>query len=744
MPQESPLGASKMDSFEDLRLATVRELADSMRAAKRHWDNQLHINGGSQPQPENLPYADPLPAIFLIGAGCSVSAGIKSATGMAKELILGAVEDLGGPNIVSPVEAYNWLRRYRSDVWPFPPQPREELIDWPIVYDHLFSHLYASPDHQRRIFARYTNLAQTGLNWAHLCLGELVRSRYISTVLSTNFDQLALEGMIAANVFPVICDGFETLDRLEPAPSTPQLVQIHGSSHAYRLRNNVLDVALGSRDGRVRASLGALLQSAKVFVAIGYGGREVGFMSSLVGAAKHYPDKALYWAMHSDNPASLAEQPRALLSTSHNARLLIGRDADTFFAELLRELGLEAPQLTREPLTMLLDQNERIKRMVSPPPLAGYCIQAFREDLETLKKSLEEFHSTPERQALRAAQTELSRNHGREAFEAIRDYSKECEARWTPRIMDVFVQILAYHIADIGSNDVDWALSRMDWILSKEDAAGEAVYVVLAAATGERQLQLREEWPAYVKLLKQVVEKYYDAKEPIRLIEEKRVELRRNLGIALKTVGKNDRDTKKLWMSRDCFDSALKPNLKNERPLEWANVFQNRGSVYHILGTGNRGRWQSDATLVQKAVDDYEKALEERKRARQPHLWARLMNSLGNARRWLGEYGPGQGKEAYLTDAIRAYEEVLQLPMNERGASARAQTLSRLGLAWELLGHVRIGKNEYIRAREVYDEAESLFEKISERVDGEGNGDDVNESRRLTKDGLLRVEAALK
>jgi tetratricopeptide (TPR) repeat protein len=732
-----------MDSFEELRLATVRELADSMRAAKRHWDSELRGRVDARHRPKTVPYANPLPAIFLIGAGCSVTAGVKPTIAMAKDLILDAAEDLGGPKKKTPIQSYEWLHRKRGDVWRLPRQTRAALVDWPTVYDQLFNQLYAPPDHQRRIFAEYTNLAETGLNWAHLCLGELVRSRYVSTVLSTNFDQLALEGMIAANVFPVICDGFETLDRLEPAPSTPQLVQIHGSRHAYRLRNHTADIADGSHDARVRDSLGALLQAARIFVAVGYGGRETGFMSSLVSAAKNYPDKALYWTIRSDDPAALAGQPRALLSTSRNARLLIGKDADTFFAELLRELGLEAPQLIREPLTMLLDQRERIRRAIRFPPVTEYCVRAFKEDLDILKKRIDEFHETRERRALRTAHTELAFGHGQKAFNAIRKYIQR-GGPWTESITDAFVQILAYHIADL-RKDTRWAIERMKSILRKKKAAAEAVFIVLEAATGERQLQLRDESGPYVELLRLVVEKYYDKKAPLRWASKKRAVPLRNLGIALKTVGKIKRDRSMLWKSYRCFNAALKPGLQMEKPLEWANVMQNRGAVYHIIGTGNRRAWGKKKTLVEKAVEDYETALEERKRARQPQLWARLKNSLGNARRWLGENGDKDAKEWHLEHAIAAYKEVLQLPLHERGASDRVQTLSFLGEAWKLLGDVRKsndedgGHDEYIEARVAYEEAKSLFSKISILK----RRRELTDSRKLTDDGLKTVRKML-
>jgi hypothetical protein len=98
------------------------------------------------------------------------------------------------------------------------------------------------------------------INWAHLCLGELVAQKYISTVLTTNFDQLVLSGMVRAGVLPVMCDGIESLKRISGMPRHPQLVELHGSRHAYVLRNRPEDVAAIRKDPQVSAAIRSLLQ----------------------------------------------------------------------------------------------------------------------------------------------------------------------------------------------------------------------------------------------------------------------------------------------------------------------------------------------------------------------------------------------------------------------------------------------------------------------------------------------------
>ena len=60
------------------------------------------------------------------------------------------------------------------------------------------------------------------INWAHLCLGEMVARGYVHTVLTTNFDQLALDGIIRAGIIPVVADGIEALARVSGRPGHPK------------------------------------------------------------------------------------------------------------------------------------------------------------------------------------------------------------------------------------------------------------------------------------------------------------------------------------------------------------------------------------------------------------------------------------------------------------------------------------------------------------------------------------------
>ena len=127
-------------------------------------------------------------AVFLIGAGCSVSAGIPLGRDLAK-LAARKLADFyshGQQCAPEPEHALNWLKGHDYI--------REE-VTWKNLYGVIFEDHFRSPQEQQEIVQQAINEGRGFINWAHLCLGELIRERYIHTVLTTNFDQLVLESI---------------------------------------------------------------------------------------------------------------------------------------------------------------------------------------------------------------------------------------------------------------------------------------------------------------------------------------------------------------------------------------------------------------------------------------------------------------------------------------------------------------------------------------------------------------------
>jgi tetratricopeptide (TPR) repeat protein len=332
-------------------LATVKDVAESIIMAQ---------------QPAGLGRT-----IFFIGAGCSVSARVPAVPAIAQRM----VQEIAGkfrtcPDGSDPATCYfSLLTKERISPCFNDPQPAgastthpATAINWHSVYDQCFDKHFRSPDDVRDLFGRILADCGDAINWAHLCLGELCAQSYVSTVLTTNFDQLVLTGMANAGLLPVVCDGLESLNRLSSSPSHPQLVELHGSRHTYRLRNRPSEVAsVAEQPGAISSVLG-LFNTARTFVAVGYGGREDGVMDLLIEAARTYPDKNMFWVEYSEDITRVGPKVREFLSYSSNSSVVAGQDADKFFLELCREMGVGPPGAVREPLARYRSVLNNLKR----------------------------------------------------------------------------------------------------------------------------------------------------------------------------------------------------------------------------------------------------------------------------------------------------------------------------------------------------------------------------------------------
>ncbi len=355
--------------------------------------------------------------VFFIGAGCSISAGIPGAADIARHMVQIVAERFGNKTEDSVV-AYSFL--VNGEYFPARPKgdpkaaPIDENIDWHAVYDEMFRRHYTAPDDVRELFDSLVTQAGGAINWAHLCLGELVARGYVSTVLTTNFDQLVLAGLVRAGVLPVICDGIESLNRIAGAPRHPQLVELHGSRHTYLLRNAPEDVEAVRRNSSAAAAIQKLLQHATTFVAVGYGGREAGVMHLLKQAAQVYPDKNIFWVNHAPRPDDIVDNVREFLSTSRNSRLLPGQDADTFFLELCRALQVGSPTAISKPLEVIERSiNDASRATISDPDIQAEIDAAIRQLQRLQESNTETEPDAIEAVAAKIRETRLAGDHER-------------------------------------------------------------------------------------------------------------------------------------------------------------------------------------------------------------------------------------------------------------------------------------------------------------------------------------------
>ena len=319
-------------------------------------------------------------AIFLVGAGCSCSAKIPLASVIARR----AVQIL-------------WTRylprRSSKARTPEPDKALQALIkagklpksfwladktgDWEALYPYIFSSHIKHPNHQRQLISSMVG-RKGALNWAHACLGELVSRKYVHTVLTTNFDQLVLEGIIRAGQIPVVADGLESLTRIDPSPSTPQVVHLHGSMHTYDLRNSPKAVKETKADENLKSTMHGLLRQSTLLVIVGYRGGEEGIMDLIQTAADSFSRMVIYWVCYEKDYRNLSPRARRLIETGENTFFIVDQDADEFFQGLMRETKIGQPSWIEDPIQTLVSESVELNSARSDDEI-GALVQDYRD-----------------------------------------------------------------------------------------------------------------------------------------------------------------------------------------------------------------------------------------------------------------------------------------------------------------------------------------------------------------------------
>ena len=246
----------------------------------------------------------------LLGAGCSISAGIPSAA-----------------DIVRHIE-----------------------VNFPAAYARSASHTY--PDcmaalergARRDLIGGYIDKAK--INWAHLALAQLIHEGYVDRVLTTNFDPLVSRACALVNSFPAVYD-FAASHIFNPAQvSDKAIFHLHGQRDGFVLLNTRSEVT------KHRKHIKPVFDDAhkgRVWIVVGYSG-ENDPVFDLLASVKTF-EYGLYWIGHGPTPSP--HVANKLLGRERGAHFIGGWDADDFFVTLAQRLQCFPPRFVTQPFSHL-------------------------------------------------------------------------------------------------------------------------------------------------------------------------------------------------------------------------------------------------------------------------------------------------------------------------------------------------------------------------------------------------------
>jgi tetratricopeptide (TPR) repeat protein len=269
------------------------------------------------------------PFAVLMGAGCSISAGIPSAEGLIKHIN-------GHP--------YGAIVRDRLSCTSLVGQ------DYGVVMGSLVK--------SERKTVLEPLLASAKINWGHIALACLMKAKLIGRSLTFNFDSVLAKAAGISGLYPATYDfGVSPADTFEHIV-TPSILHLHGQGHGLAMMNSSEETE--SHALKLKPLFEDTLQKFDALV-IGYSAKADKAFPHF--AAAFNGQHRLWWCEHS--AAAVPDHVRSLLEKEANtSRCLQGVDFDEFMIALAQELKCFPPKLFRDPAQHLL---EDINPIIEPP-----------------------------------------------------------------------------------------------------------------------------------------------------------------------------------------------------------------------------------------------------------------------------------------------------------------------------------------------------------------------------------------
>lgn len=247
--------------------------------------------------------------VFLIGAGCSHSAGIPLAS--------------------------HFIAKIEKDF----PSAFKRASD-PKNYNSVMSQLTTS---QRSDLLNHY-IEQARINWAHLALAQLFHQQKIDRILTVNFDPLIMRACALVGDFPAIYD-LATASNFNENRIAPRSVFYLNGQHTGFTTLNAKE-ELEQHRTRLRQIIDNT-GSRRIWVVVGYSGAADPLLELLAEKNTRF-DSGLFWIGYEETPPDALRTQ--LLERDDKEAFYIGQqDADKFMTDLAQRLDCFPPDLLARP-----------------------------------------------------------------------------------------------------------------------------------------------------------------------------------------------------------------------------------------------------------------------------------------------------------------------------------------------------------------------------------------------------------
>ncbi|GEM_PF-2237899 len=275
---------------------------------------------------------------LLVGAGCSVSAGIPLAD-----------------EIVNDLE-----ERYEDEI---------KCIEIK-NYGDCMSKL--TPVERRRLINSYVSNAK--INWAHIGIANLVKKGYIDRVLTTNFDNIIPKACSLVGEYPGIYDLAMCKEFRSDLISEKAILYLHGQHTGFVLCNTKSEIKAQKR--RLRPILKNFKEKS-MWIIIGYSCQNDAVWE-ILREEKSF-DNRLYLVGYNENDPN--ENMKKILGEDKYSFYIRGYDADSFFIALMKKLDEFPPKIIEKPFSYL---EETLNEITPYSDNESY----FKDDVHIITKDI--------------------------------------------------------------------------------------------------------------------------------------------------------------------------------------------------------------------------------------------------------------------------------------------------------------------------------------------------------------------
>lgn len=303
---------------------------------------------------------------LLLGAGCSITSGIKSGGQLINEW----KKEIAISNNI-PEDSDEFDKFFESQDWYDDRNP----------YSSLFERRY-DLQRQRRSFVE-NEVANKNPSIGYAYLVKLIEQNYFNAVFTTNFDDLLNEAFYRfSNVRPVVCAHDSAISSITITSKRPKIIKLHGDYLFEDIKSTLRETE--SLEGNMKNKF---IEFSKDYglIVVGYAGNDRSIMDILSYLLKkeEFFKNGIYWCIRKGDK-NISDELKKLLWKDRVYFIQID-GFDEFMAELNKELNngalpIDNALLSSEHqinLIKSLTSNDYVKKSASP---------IIQEDSKRLKK----------------------------------------------------------------------------------------------------------------------------------------------------------------------------------------------------------------------------------------------------------------------------------------------------------------------------------------------------------------------